>query len=241
MSKAKPGQTQAAVVGRTLWSAPTMVGMAATKHQATQESPLDGSDGSWQRLDDARRSRRRSRRRHPTIRAEDSDLPVSAEDDEERPSPPLTATTRIDATTTTTTEAPPPPTTATGRRRRRRRRRGRTTPTPRRGRLRRTVRRQRRRRKSCRPERRRRCKTVGAGKGIPPPGRAGLRRHGQRAVRQGTVPPARSRRRRCRRQESWMNGRPGADRAAGTGPGISQPGCSATVRVEETMNIIVRF
>ena len=35
--------------------------------------------------------------------------------------------------------------------------------------------------------------------------------------------------------------RPGADRAAGTGPGISPPGRLATVRPEETMNIIVRF
>ena len=74
-------------------------------------------------------------------------------------------------------------------------------------------------------------KTAGAGKGILSAGRAGLRRHGQQAARQGTVPPARSRRRRRRRQGSWMDGRPGADRA----------GRVAKVRLEETMNIIVRF
>ena len=64
-----------------------MVDMAATKHQATtQESPLDGPDCSWQRLDDARRSRRStidggSRESEPA--EADSDLPVSTKDDEE--------------------------------------------------------------------------------------------------------------------------------------------------------------
>ena len=87
MSKIKTRQnTGYARSRRNTLARPTMVDMAAAKHQATtQESPLDGSDGSWQRLDVARRSRRRSRRRHPRIRAEaDSDtLPVSTEDDEE--------------------------------------------------------------------------------------------------------------------------------------------------------------
>ena len=64
---------------------------------------------------------------------------------------------------------------------------------------------------------------------------------GNRRPSRDSAALARSRRRRCRRQGSWMDGRPGADRAAGTGPGISPPGRLATVRPEETMNIIVRF